>query len=189
MADQQAHAGVKGPTSVRAPAAHGQDAPVHAQAATKVPIDREPVLEAGVQTMDDAVRSGSNAVATVMDRSTGRLEEAAHQWTRHGEGVVERSRRSLRAATDFNGVLIRGMTDMSRVWSELAASRAQRRVDSLDALTLCQSSGDFVSLHGKLLQDDLEEVFETSRRLAEVSARIMDEAAQKISVISAPATI
>jgi phasin family protein len=66
--------------------------------------------------------------------------------------------------------------------AERSQQRLQRNVDGLQALARCRSMSDFVEVQSSLLRDNLEQSVENSRRLAELTLQMADEATKTVTV-------
>jgi hypothetical protein len=60
--------------------------------------------------------------------------------------------------------------------------RLQRNLDGLQALARCRSMTDFVEVQSSLLRDNLEQTMENSRRIAELTIQMADEAVRSVTV-------
>ena len=66
--------------------------------------------------------------------------------------------------------------------ADLSQKRLQRNLDGLQALARCRSVTDVVEVQSSLLRDNLEQTIENSRRLAELTLQMADEAARTVTV-------
>ena len=60
--------------------------------------------------------------------------------------------------------------------------RLQRNLDGLQALARCRSMTDIVEVQSSLLRDNLEQTVENSRRIAELTIQMADEATRTVTV-------
>jgi phasin family protein len=58
--------------------------------------------------------------------------------------------------------------------------RLQKNIDAVNRLVGTRSVQDFVAVQSDLARDTLQQVFDTNKRIAEVSLRIANEASQII---------
>ena len=78
--------------------------------------------------------------------------------------------------------LARGLQDVSREVADRSQKRLQRNLDGLQALARCRSVTDFVEVQSSLMRDNLEQTVENSRRIAELTIQVADEAARTVSM-------
>src|SRR4051794_31042953 len=77
-------------------------------------------------------------------------------------------------------VIVKGAQDVSREWFNSAQERLTKGMDGLNRLAGCRSVQDFVAVQSDLARDDLQQVIATNQRIAELSVRVAEEAAQII---------
>jgi len=77
---------------------------------------------------------------------------------------------------------MRGLQDVSREWFELSQKRLQTNLEGLNALARCRSMNDLVEVQSSLIRDNLEQTVDNSRRLAELTIRLADEASRTATV-------
>ena len=71
---------------------------------------------------------------------------------------------------------------MSREVVERSQKRLQRNLDGWQALARCRSMTDFVEVQSSLLRDNLEQTLENSRRIAELTIQMANEASRTVTV-------
>ena len=76
----------------------------------------------------------------------------------------------------------RGLQEVSREVVSRSQQRLQRNLDGLQALARCRSITDLVEVQSSLLRDNLEQTLENSRRLAELTLQMTDEATKTVTV-------
>jgi hypothetical protein len=148
--------------------------------------DRKELLPAVVQLLSD---EEANAVVEKVEDEIATLEE-----TRRGEAqasreqveavqqVTEGMTGTLRAVTQSSTTFVRGLQDVSDELVDRSQRRLQRNLDGLQALARCRSMTDFVEVQSALLRDNLEQTIENSRRIAELTVQMMDEATRTVTV-------
>ena len=97
-------------------------------------------------------------------------------------GLSEEAAHNLRAVAQSGTVLVRGLQDVSREVADRSQQRLQRNLDGLQALARCRSMTDFVEVQSSLLRDNLEQTVENSRRIAELTIQMADEATRTVTV-------
>jgi hypothetical protein len=159
------------------------------EAVQRVTEDVADTLRAGVEGAQTMARAMQEAAAT----SLGTLTELAHHSGGQGPQVLgrpggealrltEEAAHNLRAVARSSTALARGLQDVSREALERSQKRLQRNLDGLSALARCRSMTDFVELQSTLLRDNLEQTLENSRRIAELTIQMADEATRTVAV-------
>jgi hypothetical protein len=89
---------------------------------------------------------------------------------------------TLRAVAQTSTTFVRGLQDVSDELVDRSQRRLQRNLDGLQALARCRSMADFVEVQSALLRDNLEQTIENSRRIAELTIQMTDEATRTVTV-------
>jgi hypothetical protein len=156
------------------------------EAVQRVTEDVADTLRAGVesaqtmaQAMQEAVSNSFGAFSELARRSTGQTLDQPDGTTR---GLTEEAAHNLRAVAQSSTVLTRGLQEVSREVVSRSQQRLQRNLDGLQALARCRSMTDLVEVQSSLLRDNLEQTLESSRRLAELTLQMTDEATKTVTV-------
>ncbi|WP_201842632.1 phasin family protein [Microvirga zambiensis] len=159
------------------------------EAVQRVTDDVADTLRAGVesaqtmaQAMQEAVSNSFNAFTELTRRSTGQTLPMGSRPEGELQGLTEEAAHNLRAVAQSSMALARGLQEVSREVVTRSQQRLQRNLDGLQALAHCRSMTDFVEVQSSLLRDNLEQTMENSRRLAELTLQMTDEAAKTVTV-------
>jgi len=159
------------------------------EAVQRVTEDVADTLRAGVesaQTMaqatQEAVFNSFNAFSELARRSTGQTLPMGGRPEGELQGLTEEAAHNLRAVAQSSTALARGLQEVSREVVARSQQRLQRNLDSLQALARCRSMSDFVEVQSSLLRDNLEQTVENSRRIAELTLQMTDEATKTVTV-------
>jgi phasin family protein len=152
----------------------------------RVTEDVADTLRAGVesaqtmaQAMQEAVTNSFGTFSDLARRSTGQTLDQPDGTTR---GLTEEAAHNLRAVAQSSTVLTRGLQEVSREVVSRTQQRLQRNLDGWQALARCRSLTDLVEVQSSLLRDNLEQTLENSRRLAELTLQMTDEATKTVTV-------
>jgi hypothetical protein len=156
------------------------------EAVQRVTEDVADTLRAGVesaqtmaQAMQEAVSNSFGVFSELARRSTGQTLDQPDGTTR---GLTEEAAHNLRAVAQSSTVLTRGLQEVSREVVSRSQQRLQRNLDGVQALARCRSMTDLVEVQSSLLRDNLEQTLENSRRLAELTLQMTDEATKTMTV-------
>ncbi|ANY83582.1 hypothetical protein BB934_35595 (plasmid) [Microvirga ossetica] len=141
---------------------------------------------AGAQTMAQAMQE-------MVETSFSTFSELTRHSTRQGLltvdrpdraalGLSEEAAHNLRAVAQSGTALARGLQEVSREVVERGHKRLQRNLDGLQTLARCHTLADFVEVQTTLLRDNLEQTIENSRRIAELTLQMTEEATRTVAV-------
>jgi len=160
-----------------------------AEAVQRVTEDVADTLRAGVesaqtmaQVMQEAVQNSFGAFSELARRSARQTLPMVVRPEGEVHGLTEETAHNLRAVAQSSTVLTRGSQEVLREVVERSQQRLQRNLDGWQALARCRSITDLVEVQSSLLRDNLQQTVENSRRLAELTLQIADEAARTVTV-------
>jgi len=128
----------------------------------------------------DTFQAGLNAAAQSFQRMTDQFTQALGFNGPQTEELARRSSQNVQAVTQASTVLARGFQEASDEVLRSAQDRLTKNVDGLNRLAGCRTVQDFVAVQSDLARDNLWQVIDTNKRVAELSVRIGDEAARAI---------
>jgi len=128
----------------------------------------------------DTMESGLNSTVQTFHRATDQFTQVLGFAGPQAEELAKRSSRKIEALSQASNILVKGAQEFSREWFELVQERMKKNMDAMNRLASCHSLQDFVTVQSDIARDRLGHTVESSRRLAEVSLRVADEAARVI---------
>jgi phasin family protein len=159
------------------------------------------IAEEAAKASEQAARAGVDiareGASTMRDNVLSSLETAVHGFQRmtdqftqvlggpEGEELARRSSQNIEAVSQASTMLARGFHEASQVWFGLARDQMAKNMDALNRLVQCRSIQDAMAIQSELVRDNLQQTIDTSRRIAELSTRLANEAAR---TIQAPAS-
>jgi hypothetical protein len=146
-------------------------------------------MKAGVEgaqtmarTMQETVGNSLGTLSEMARRSTEQAVRLFGLPSGNAEDLTGQTSENLRAVTQSGAVLARGLQDVSREVFELSQKRLQRNLDGLNQIARCRSVADLVAAQSSLLRDNLEQTLDNSRRLAELTIQVTEEATRSATV-------
>ncbi|MBO1904865.1 phasin family protein [Microvirga sp. 3-52] len=134
------------------------------------------------QSMQQVVQNSFGVFSELARRSTGQALQMFARPDGDSRGLTQQASESLKTVAQSNTVLMRGLQDVSREWFELSQKRLQTNLEGLNALARCRSMNDLVEVQSSLIRDNLEQTVDNSRRLAELTIQLADEASRTATV-------
>ena len=133
------------------------------------------------ETVQQIVQSSVQMAAQATERSVEQFAQVFGFPGRQTEGATRQSSQNIEIVAEASTVLAQGIQEISREWMSLAQDRFQRNLDGFGELLRCRTLPDFVAVQSGLMRDNLEQILSNSRRIAELSVQVTDQAAQKIA--------
>jgi hypothetical protein len=146
-------------------------------------------MKAGVEgaqtvakTMQETVGNSLGTLSEMARRSTEQAVRLFGLPSGNAEDLTNQTSENLRAVTQSGTALARGLQDVSREVFELSQKRLQRNLDGLNQIARCRSVADLVAAQSSLLRDNLEQTLDNSRRIAELTIQVTEEATRSATV-------
>ena len=86
-------------------------------------------------------------------------------------------------------VLSQGAQDITREWFDFARKRMEDNLNTLEALTRCRTPQDIAAVQSNVVRDNFEDLLQSTKRIADMSVRIADEAVRKMAFAQLDDTI
>lgn len=125
---------------------------------------------------EDVLKTGMQSAQRVAEEF-GRVLGVGDQ----NEHLTRQATENLAAITETGSVLMRGFQDVSREWLELTRERLRKNAEGMTKLTQCRTLPDLAAVQSDLARDKLNQIIDLTRRIAERSMQVGDEAAKTIT--------
>ena len=134
------------------------------------------------RTMQEAVQTSLSTASELARLSTDQAMQLFNTRKGDSRSLGDETSRNLQALAQSGTVLARGVQDVSREWFELSQKRLLKNLDGLSSLAQCRSVPDFMAVQTSLIRDNLEQTLDNSRRMAELTRQLADEASRIVTV-------
>src|SRR3954465_13359643 len=138
------------------------------------------IARRSAETARGTLQSGLNTATETFQRITDQFTQVLGFSGPQSEELARRSSQNLQAVSQASTILVKGAQDVSREWFNAAQERLTKGMDGLNRLAGTRSVQDFVAVQSDLMRDGLQQGIATNQRLAELSVRVAEEAAQII---------
>jgi len=79
---------------------------------------------------------------------------------------------------------LRGFQDVTKQWLDLIQGRLQKNVEGMTKLSQCRSLSDLAAVQTELLRQNMQEMIDGTKQLAQRSVKIADDAGRTINAAS-----
>ena len=135
---------------------------------------------AQAESVRDAMEFGLNNTVENFQKATDQFTQSVGFAGPQAEELARRSAENIEAVAEASTILAKGAQEISREWFALMQERLAKNLDAMSRLASCRSLHDFVAVQSDIARDRLGHNLESSRRLAEASLRVADEAGRVI---------
>jgi hypothetical protein len=142
--------------------------------------------EGVAQTGQAHLEQAAGVAQEAAERVTDGMAKGMDVWSNRTQEAAQRSRQGAQAMAEYNSVVARGLQEMSGEWMSLVQAGAQRSVERLTAILQARSPGDFVTAHSSFVRGNFENLIDAQERVAQLSLRVMDEAAKRLTAEARP---
>jgi hypothetical protein len=157
------------------------------------------------QTVAEATERAARASAEIVQRNTQIVQQAWEMSSKMAAQLTQQSGDQLARAFGISGepaqqsalnldaiigpsaALAEGVLNISREWLEFAQSRVEKNGDWCNALVRCRTPQDLTAVQSEMIQTDLQQLLQSARRTAEMSAQTADKATRKLAERMPPA--
>lgn len=139
------------------------------------------LLKQNAETMQEAWRFGLNMTTAVMGRSTDQLSRTLGLSGDKAEEATERSARNAQSILYSTAAASKVMTGMSREYFELVRHQIENGIARMNELWSCRTPQDVAAVQSEMMRDAVGNVLESSRRMADLSIRLADDAAKRMT--------
>ena len=146
--------------------------------ATRVSAD---TLQRNAETAKQAWQSASDMATKLTECSADQLARVFGLSGDEAQQAAQQSSRNFGAIMQSSVVLSQGAQNISREWFDFARKRMEENLNLLEALTRCRTPQDIAAVQSSVVRDNLEGLLQSTRRIADISVRVADEAVRKIA--------
>jgi phasin family protein len=137
-------------------------------------------MESGLNTARQGMESGLNSTVHTFQRVTDQFTQVLGFAGPQAEELARKSSQNIEAVSQASSVLAKGAQEISSEWFDAMGERVAKNLEAMNRLAGCRSVQDLITVQSEIVRDGLGQTVNSSRRIAEVSIRVADEAARVI---------
>ena len=152
---------------------------VAAEAGDEVARVGAQLLQQNAETVQNAWRFGLDMATKVMGRSTeelGRTLGFSGSEAQQAQQATERSARNTETILYSSTAATRLMSGMSQEYFEFVRQQMEKSMERMNELWRCRTPQDLAAVQSDLLRETVGSVLESSRKLADMSLKVADDA-------------
>jgi phasin family protein len=141
------------------------------------------LLKQNVETLQNTWRSGLETATSVMGRSTehfGRTIGVSGEGEQQAMKATERSARNAQTLLYTSSAAAKVMGGMSQEYFKMVRHQLEKNMDHINELWSCRTPQDFAAIQSDMVRETVETALETSRRIADMSLKMADEAGMQV---------
>ena len=133
------------------------------------------------ETLQHAWESGTWMINQFTNQSMKQFANAFGIPTERAGDAVEQSTRHVESIAQSGTIVVAGIQTLCHEMMDLARRRVELSVQGIDALTQCRTPQDVVQAQTTFIRDSLQDMMHSTRRLAETSMQMADDAVRKMN--------
>jgi phasin family protein len=144
------------------------------------------MLQRSTETAHRAWESSSNMTGQLIDQTMRQFSRAFDIGGQGAQEAMQQSRRNMESLAQSGTVFAAGVQRISRELVELTRKRLEQNLQRADAFMSCRTPQDLIAAQTDLMRENLEHFVQSTRRIAELSMQMADEAARRLGDTRAP---
>jgi phasin family protein len=139
------------------------------------------LLRQNTEMLQNTWRFGMEAATAMMGRSTDQLGRTFGLTGDEAQQAAEKSARNTNSVLNSAMAVSKGMNEISREYFEFVRRQMESNMDRMSELWRCRTPHDLVALQSELARETMTRALENSRRLADMSLKVAEDAGKRIT--------
>ena len=149
-----------------------------AEAGDEVARSGAHLLQQNAETLQNTWRSGLDMATAVMGRSTDELSRTLGFSGNEAQEATERSARNTETILYTSTAATKLIGGMSQEYFEFVRHQIENSMNRMNELWRCRTPHDVAAVQSDLVRETVGSVLESSRRMADMSLKLADDAAK-----------
>jgi hypothetical protein len=139
------------------------------------------LLQQNAETLQNTWRFGLETATAVMGRSTDQLGRTLGLSGNEAKQATERSARNAETVLYATTAATKVMDGVSREYFEFIRQQIEKNMDRMNDFWSCRTPQDVAAIQSDLVRETVGSVLESSRRMANMSLKLVDDAAKHMT--------
>jgi hypothetical protein len=140
--------------------------------------------EKATETASKITSDAAEATKKVTDQATQQFGRVFNLQAKASEEVANRTQQNLDVLLQTSSLLAEGFQSVLREWMSYTQSAVQRNIDGMNTILRARTMQDLLAAQSDLLNAEVQLLLNSSVKVSEVTARVANNAAQKINVVT-----
>jgi len=138
--------------------------------------------EKAAETASKMTTDAAEATKQVANQTTQQFGRVFNLQAKASEEVATRTQQNLDVLLQTSSLLAEGFQSVLREWMNYTQSALQRNIDGMNTIMRARTMQDLLAAQSDLLNAEVQLLLNSSVKVSEVTARVANDAAQKINV-------
>lgn len=138
-------------------------------------------MQQNAEMLQNTWRFGVDMATAMVGRSTDQLGRTFGLTGNEAQRATERSARNAEAIMYSATAVTKGMNGVSREYFDFVRQQLERTMDRMNELLRCRTPHDLAAVQTDLMRDTVSSALDTSRRMADMSLKVADDAGNHIT--------
>jgi phasin family protein len=139
------------------------------------------LMQQNAQAMQNAWRFGLEMTTAVMGRSADHFNRTLGLSGEEAQEATERSARNAQSILHSTTAATKGFAGLSEEYFEFLKHHIESSIDRMNELWRCRTPHDVAAVQSDLVRETMETALESSRRMADMSMKLANDASEQIS--------
>jgi hypothetical protein len=139
------------------------------------------LLQQNAEMLQNGWRFGMEMTTSVLGRSTDQFGRAFGLTGDEAQQATERSARNAETILYSATAIAKGLDGFAREYRDFLRQQIERNMDRMNELIRCRTPQDVAVVQSDLVRDTINSALQSSRRMADVSLKVADDAGKHIS--------
>jgi hypothetical protein len=139
------------------------------------------LLQQNAEMLQNTWRFGLDMATAMMGRSSDQLGRTFGLTGDDAQRATERSTRNAETIMYSATAVAKGMNGVSREYFDFVRQQIEQSLDRMNEIWRCRTPHDLAAVHTDLMRDTISSALQTSRRMADMSLKVADDAGNHIA--------
>jgi phasin family protein len=133
------------------------------------------------ETMSSTWRSSSEAATRIAERSVDQFSKLFGLTGDTARETMQQSAGNVQALLESSTFVVDGVQNVSGEWMRFVQNRIEENLEHFEEFLGCRTPQECLALQTRVVRDNIEALLQSTRRAAEASTKLADDAVRRMS--------